>query len=135
MQKGQVSFDLILAIIVALIFVGGIHTLNNQMEGAQRHSAVKNQEKLMALQIHNVVSAAKTMSETDGLIVTFQTKKLLVPGDQFLGECFIDLGANTISYPLDGAPVVVDIPDYGDTSGFSIPASVVCGEALVIEWA
>jgi hypothetical protein len=133
MQKGQISFDLILAITVALIFIGGIQTLNQQMGGMQRHSAVKNQEKLIALQVHNVISTAKTLSDADDLTVSFKTKKLLVPGGQFLEECLIDLGTNKISYTLDGVPVVVNIPDYGDTTGLTLPAGQIhCGELLTI---
>lgn len=138
MQKGQVSFDFILAIIVALVFIGGIQVLNQQMKDVQRYSAVKNQERLMALQIHGVVSTAKTLSDAEYLTVTFQTKKLLVPGEQFLEECSIDFTNKTISYTLnEGMPdeeeILVDIPDYGDTAGLSLPSAPIrCGELITI---
>ena len=133
MQKGQISFDLILAITVALIFIGGIQALNQQMDGMQRHSAVKNQEKLIALQVHRLVSTAKTLSDADDLTVSFKTKKMLVPGEQSLGDCVIDFSTNEISYSLDGVPVVVNIPDYGDTTGLTLPAAPInCGELITI---
>ncbi|MDP6671126.1 MAG: hypothetical protein QGI60_04905 [archaeon] len=133
MQKGQVSFDLILAIIVALIFIGSIQVVNQEMDVLQKYSAVKNQEKLMALQIYGVVSTAKTLSDADNLTINFKTKKLLVPGAQVLEECLIDFVTNTISYTLDETDVSVDIPDYGDTSGLILPTpQITCGEVITI---
>jgi hypothetical protein len=86
----------------------------------------------MALQIYGVVSTAQTLSDADDLTITFQTKRLLVPGAQSLEECLIDFGANTISYTLDETDVSVDIPDYGDTTGLILPAPVNCGELITI---
>jgi hypothetical protein len=133
MQRGQVSFDFILAIIVALIFIGGVQALGGQMEEMQSMAAVRNQEKIIALNVYRLVSTASALEDADRLDVSYGTGKLLVHGEKALQQCTIQLTTTPpqINYALDGAIVSVEIPT-PNTSGLNLPDAVGCGETITI---
>lgn len=132
MRKGQVSFDFILAIIVALIFVAGIQVLSVEIQEMQRASAIRNQEKAIALQLYGIISTANALSDADTLTVEYKTPKLLVPGESPLKSCEITLNANPkIVYDPTGKNIEVPIAEFKDDH-INIANSMKCGETLVI---
>ncbi len=131
MQKGQVSFDFILAIIVALIFIGGMQLLNAEMQEMQKAAAVRNQEKLIALELYRIISTASALGDADNLEIQYKTQKILVPEERTLQECSIDLSAGEISYNLDGETIRVDIPEFND-AGLTRSDQIDCGDILEI---
>jgi hypothetical protein len=141
MQKGQVSFDLILAIIVALIFIGGIQLLNTQMQQMQKESAVKIQERAIALNLYRAIASAHALR--DGYMeVNYKTERLIVPEESALQPCTIDLDSENIAsqatqmqitagYSLDGDMVDWQTSSFND-SGLDVPAQLGCGDTIAI---
>jgi len=131
MRRGQISFDLILAIIIALVFIGGMQLINTQMQEMQKHSAVMGQEKIIALELHRLISVASTLSDADRLEISYGTRRIIVPEEALLQPCDISLSAGTVSYVLEGQIISAEIPEFQST-GISIPSTLQCGEMLVI---
>lgn len=150
MQKGQVSFDFILAIIVALIFIGGMQLLNVQMQQAQKESVVRIQEKAIALNLYRAIAISHALKDADGMEVNYKTGRLIVPEEGALQACAIDLdsqnigppgggvGASqatqmqiTIEYSVGGEIVDWQISNFHN-SGLYTPADLDCGETITI---
>ena len=148
MQKGQVSFDLILAVMVALIFIAGLQVISHSLEAVNTRAAVRSQEKLIAMEIYKIASSSRALQD-GSFTIEYKTRGIIVPGKEYLEQCTIDLGNNTkVSYDLeiDGTTetIQVDIPDFyymemttnegisfEDETGAEI-TSIACGEKLVI---
>ncbi len=132
MKRGQVSFDFILAVIVALVFISGLQLLNTEIQQTQKFAAVRNQEKAIALQVHGIISTAKILDEAGAIVdIEYETVKMLVPGEAILSGCTIDLQNKQVIYNLNGTNVVTNIPDF-DAGNLIIPNQVDCGDMLSI---
>ena len=132
MQKGQISFDFILAVIVALIFVGGMLLVNDQIVETQKAAAVRNQERAIAIQLHSIISSSTALSDADYFEVKYKIPKLLVPEEQELQECNIDLDSRTVEYTLQesGETISVEIPEFAAAG--AMPGQINCGDVLTI---
>tara|TARA_Y100000310_G_scaffold345396_1_gene464439 strand:- start:5367 stop:5780 length:414 start_codon:yes stop_codon:yes gene_type:complete len=133
MQKGQVSFDLILTVIIALIFIGGMQVLNSQMQDSQKVAAVRGQERLIGLHLFHFVANASSLSDADDLEINYTTRKIIVPEESLRQECTVNLENEKIDYNLNGVDVIVDMVGLKTTGIESdVPNNVKCGEVLTI---
>ena len=146
MQKGQVSFDLILAVIVALIFIAGLQVVSGNLKEVNTRASVRNQEKLIAMDIYRIASSSRALQD-GSFTVEYKTPKIIVPGKDLPEACTINLSAGTVSYDLEigttTETISVEIPDFyynemttegisfQDADGTQI-TEIECGEKLVI---
>lgn len=130
MGRGQISFDFILAMVVALVFIGGIQLLGNELQAGQRNAAIKAQERAIALELAEVLNSKAMLKDSSQARVSYEVPKLLVPNESVLQGCEIRIGENEIKvyYPTMANSEVMETVKVKLERGTSIDAN--CGETL-----
>jgi hypothetical protein len=99
MKKGQVSFDIGLAIIALLIVIQGINGITLQMEDSTTEISIRAQEKQIALDLARVLSYKEAIEEkgTDNYSIEYVVPKIFVKDKGYPIECEIEVTADEIS--------------------------------------
>ena len=133
MNKGQISFDLILTIMVVLLFVAEVQLVTSQLQETQKNATVRNQEKAMALNIYSILSTAKALEDGDDVYLKYETDALIAPETSgVVQQCKIDLDEGTITYTRDGETVTSKIPNF-DIGNLTIINRIInCGDKIQV---
>jgi len=95
-KKGQISLDLILAIIITFIFASTMQTIIAGMNESQQEISVINQQKEIGNKILNVLNSEKTFSDSENFNVKYLVPNIIVLGDKESG-CNIAITSSVIS--------------------------------------
>ena len=68
MKKGQLSFDLILAILLALLLVHAIQIVTNNTNLTQQKISIKTQERFIAITLAQLIESQKTLQTPNSTI-------------------------------------------------------------------
>ncbi len=134
MNKGQISFDLILTIMVVLLFVAEVQLVTSQLQETQKNATVRNQEKAMALNIYSIMSTAKALDEDGAKVyLEYKTDALIAPETSgVVQQCEIDLETGVITYTRDGETIVSEILDFDAGNLTIINTTINCGEKIQV---
>jgi len=136
MEKGQISFDLLLTAVVLLVFFGTLTTLTGFLESEERISSVRAQERQILSGIVDIATNAAVLSGGGaGSRATFLVPKIFVPRKKEKQSCTISFdvsqGRARIEAIVDGASIVEE------RNLFFHPrlsyTATKCGENMVIE--
>lgn len=126
MKKGQLSLDLLLTLIVAIIFfnvyIAHVDNLKTQVE----ESALDDSLKTVLLDVYSVTSSAKTFGTT----IVHTTKSINFEQDDQPIECQVTIGNNDIEVRSGSKTVSfvgIDLADITIT-----PNPFTCGERITI---
>lgn len=92
LSRGQISFDLIITLLVALIVLQSSIAVLRNIEITQNEIQIRNQEVYIALEVNRAIEISKTLGPAP-LSLTYQIPKISVLG--FVGR--MDLDANVIA--------------------------------------
>jgi len=130
MEKGQISFDLILIAIVAIVFVGSIALVAGVMGDNAKIDSIRSQERQIGNEIASVLNSATVLTGGNSFSVTYDVPKIRTA--EGILPCSITINADSIL-------ISVNVPDVGDVSStipFAKPAispdSLQCGQTMVI---
>lgn len=130
MRKGQISFDLMLAMVVAIIFVGSIALVAGVIGDNARLDSIRSQEQQIGNELASVLNSATVLTGGDSFSVTYDVPKIRTANG--IVPCIITLNSNDIT-------IVVTDSEIGDiTSKIPFvrpslsPDSLVCGQQMVI---
>ena len=142
MQRGQLSIDLIFAIIVALMFIQVVFGAGEAVQESNAITAVLMQEKRIATEIESFLIASKALDVPGAsLSSSFRTGRILTPYTAGWQDCDITYYAGTgeilVEYTIttDDGTIFVD-----HTQEISMPASTEidpsslngCNQVLVV---
>lgn len=128
-KRAQISFDFILTIVVALVFVGAMQVFVTQIQESQHSLSIRAQQRSALLELYSVASAANALSDADSMHIEFQTPKILAGEKQ--GKCSYIISNNKIavSYEALGETFEEEISVKMPMSGTT---EIPCGENLSI---
>ncbi|MBN2067504.1 MAG: hypothetical protein JW744_03480 [Candidatus Diapherotrites archaeon] len=135
MQKGQISLEFIIAIVVALVVFGSISVVATSMIEMQKASSVRQQLDSVGNGLAAIISTSAVLDDADTALVSYSIPKIAVPGEKELQACNISIdnetGTITLSYSA-GMNAVVE-KAFVNPSGMAItPESATCGGILII---
>ncbi len=146
-MRGQISFDIIFAIIIAFIAVSSIVIVNGEITKMQTQASVRQQLDGIGTGLASVISASEILNDASSAAILIPVPKLMVVGERRTQACDITIagGQITLEYdiidietglavdPLTGRSTVVTVQkDFKVPAGMTVPASVKCGETLAI---
>ncbi|MBN1941282.1 MAG: hypothetical protein JW772_03815 [Candidatus Diapherotrites archaeon] len=137
MNKGQVSFDLIIAIVFTAIFFSGLFFLADDIVALQTDLAVRAQLKEIALNSSQLISAGQTLNTSDiwaanntSFSLNYSVPEILVPGEENIEKCIvgIDTAQGTVTVSFRG---ISETANFVPTT-LSVTNNVKCGEILTV---
>ena len=144
MRKGQVSLDLIIALLAFLVMVQVVLNSTGELEKSQEAISVQNQERAIAETVAGKLSQIPTLSlETaeETAEITFQIPYLMMPGKpkqdcevtQSAGKIKVNYSKNNTDTSDD---IAVEVPFEGFSfSQLACGASVKCSiDAISEDW-
>ena len=140
MRRGQVSFDLILATVAALIAFGSIAAVSNAIIGLQDESSVRQQLDSIGNSLAAVISTAAVLDDADSASISYTVPKIAVPGEEQLQQCDISIANDKITLSYDIVDLETGVPrtvivekKFVDPTGMSInPTQTKCGGTVAI---
>lgn len=80
MEKGQVSFDILLTAIALIAFLGMIAVFTSFLESNGTAGSVRAQERQILLEVSGIVANSRILADSaNGSKITFLVPKILVP--------------------------------------------------------
>jgi sensor histidine kinase regulating citrate/malate metabolism len=120
-NKGQSSFDFIIAIIFAIIFFQAFSIISDQIITMQEETAIRAQTKEIALNTAAIISASQALNETEASFeIAYKTAVVKTLTDR-PKDCKISITASEVQVKLD-----IDPPE---TAVFMKPAGITINKA------
>lgn len=139
MQRGQVSLELVVVIIVAATAVFALALLMQVGVDSQKTILVQNQAKALAHSVSKSVAGLAILQESaSGTTVSIPTEPITVFNPTFLEKCTVEVIGGTVRVQLDWKGNGFNL-DEGDIeisrptvvpNGFSFSSLVNCGNPL-----
>jgi hypothetical protein len=138
-MRGQLSLDLIFAIMFALVAASLLIGVTNSVVERQGEAAIRSQERAIAAEIANVIASAAIISDgIGGNSVSYTSGLLNVPGSSTQGKCSIGIVAEELPCATGEKKVTVsyngisasECAVYSGTITSPLPTS--CGDTLVV---
>ncbi|MDD5162822.1 MAG: hypothetical protein PHD95_01295 [Candidatus ainarchaeum sp.] len=103
-NRGQSSFDFLIAIVFAIIFFQAFSVISGQVIALQEETAIRAQTKEIALNTALIISASQALNERNAdFEIAYQTPKVKTLGDA-PGECTITVTASEVQVKLGTDP-------------------------------
>jgi len=96
MQRGQISIDLIIALIVVIMAAGSMATVLDGYRAGQDKILLENQVRMESLRLSNFITASQAMSDINFYAVE-PISKISYKGNLFYPEIIIRNDLNTIT--------------------------------------
>ncbi|MCX6799068.1 MAG: hypothetical protein NTW59_03170 [Candidatus Diapherotrites archaeon] len=124
MSKGQISLDLLLAIIFALVILVGLNAVSEQATAMQKAVSVRQQLHATGMNVASALSTAAALNDGEsGTTVAITPPLLAVPGEARLQQCDIKI-ADT-GTDLNLSYVIVDIKTGSAETVFALVPFVI----------
>lgn len=124
MKKGQISFDLMFAVISIMLFAQSLNVLAGQMELNQNIISIRTQAKQTANGLAVFAQGMNSISnDADASIsVSYKIPKIIISKEEELENCSVSIGDSTIAVTVTyaGQP----IPAQTTLAAGSIPAGL-----------
>lgn len=127
MQKGQISLDFLITILVATIALSGLGLITISIQETQEEILLTNQLKQTANELSSTITAAQVMQDTN-FYSKIKIDNLIYKNNKFFPIITIDSNKLTISENISGK-------DLNFTKTFYKPAKIIAetnGSYLVI---
>jgi len=129
MHRGQISFDLIMAILFALVFFSAFSVLGTQIVELQKDTAIRLQLKQIALDSSQIISSAKSLENSDSFLLSYDIPKIIVPGESKYKKCSVSISGGTVTASFGN---IQETSAYSEPLGASIPSQIDCGKTLEV---
>lgn len=127
-QKGQLSFDFMLALIAFFIFIASINVISSGISDSANEGGVRSSERVIGMEVAETISAASALK--DGTMnVSLQVKGLEELGKE--GKtCSIQISDNSIT--VSNGKGIDSIVSFKKPSGINVPSTAQCGQAIQV---
>ena len=146
-SNGQISLDIIIAILFAMIFFNSLAVLSEETTKLQQETAIRMQLKQIAIEIPKAVLAAKALDEdpagtegNSGFLLNYEIPKITVPGNNTPEECTIAIDQTektvSVSVVIDSKTITESIGIEAEQDLWRLPNAsqntvpLKCGETL-----
>ncbi|GEM_PF-3291760 len=130
---GQLSLDLCLTIIFAMLFVEQLSIIWAQTNSSATEISITMQEKEIANNLASIITSAAALS--DGKFsIEYTTPKIMEYSEFSPNTCTITINDNdiTVSYEKTDGTVTEAKTSFLKPAGFAVPATAECGETITI---
>ena len=128
MQRGQISFDLMIAFIAMIVFISALQLIFADVETFSEESSLKYQAKKIAYAVADAVTAAKILSDADSASFAYGIPGIRiadVSGQKYETiSCSITVGDDSISVGYGSGGAVETIPF--KNPGYAIASQLNC---------
>jgi hypothetical protein len=134
-MKGQVSLELILAVIVAVMAGSAFSLVGTEIIDTQSEASVRHQLDGIGTSLARTISNAAFLNYADDSEVSVDIPMIAVAGSSALQSCTIRIGggANNNEIDLIYAPKSVTVKKkFVPPAGMTVPAAATCGGTLTI---
>ncbi len=104
MAKGQISFDFMLAVVAALIFIGSLNVVSGQVTAMQSSASIRQQLHSIGLNLAAVLSSSAALDDAGAgyANISYTIPKIAVLGETKLQGCDIEIEGSSLklSYEL-----------------------------------
>jgi uncharacterized protein (UPF0333 family) len=128
MNKGQISFDFIFALIAVIVLISTITLITQSISENQTNSAIYSQAKKISLETARIISLTETIQQYDYEIEYF-IPKIIVPGQNIPLNCEITVNSNKVKVTAGNITAITPIK----RTGLASELKFYCGEKMVIE--
>ncbi len=132
-MKGQVSLELILAVIVAVMAGSAFSLVGTEIIDMQREASVRHQLDGIGTSLASAISNTALLNDGDTVSVSVSIPMIAVVGTGSLQSCTIviggGLGVGTMTLTHDTVTVT---KNYVDPAGMTLPGQAVCGGTMTI---
>ena len=133
MNRGQISFDFMIAIMAALIFVAALQGIAAAMQQSQSGISIRNQETAIAYSISELITNSAAFSDADNFSVEYKIPYLRVFGKSEPQNCSISVSSGSIIVSYSGEEgVFTQSIDIAVPAGVDAMGQTYCGETLSI---
>ena len=142
-MKGQISFDFVMALIIALILIQTLMSFSGNFLANQEKTGIRMQEKQIGNEIHRVLLYAGTLKGSTNLKITHQVPKIFlsgptgnaaeapIPCDITITETDINVVVTPAHYPNIPTGSNAIFQTITNTSGMTLPQTN-CGKTITI---
>ena len=141
MQRGQISIDLILTILVAMLFVQGMAILMTDVAESQQKISIRSQGRAILNEVARLYTLEEELSQSftagtgaeicNTVDITYAVPKIRGIGERRSVDCVIDYVGNqlTLVVTLDSETITVT-RDTTPLDGTTFP--IKCGETVTV---
>ena len=133
MIKGQISFDLILVMIVAVVFVGSIALVVGVIGDNAKIDSIRSQERQIGNEIAEVLNSATVLKGGDSFSVSYDIPEIRTADPADSSNCNISIGTNDITITYTDSELVVtqtSVPFAIESGVISYPQTLQCGQTM-----
>ena len=136
MRKGQISFDLILTMIVAVIFVGSIALVVGVIGDNAKIDSIRSQERQIGNEIASVLNSATVLKGED-FKVTYAVPEIRTADPNDPSDCTIKIATDEIQITYTDSKSIItqtNVPfAIANWTDFDLTTLPTCGGNMVIE--
>ncbi len=96
-MKGQMSFDLIFALLFAMILISSITMITQNISEQQHDNTIKTQLKKISLEVARIILLTKTIEQYDDYEIQYYIPKIIEPGKRTPLDCEIKINQTQVT--------------------------------------
>ncbi|MBN2127437.1 MAG: hypothetical protein JW703_03525 [Candidatus Diapherotrites archaeon] len=125
MNKGQISFDFIFALLVAISLISALAVITQDIAEQQKNASITAQAKKISLEVARIVSLKETIEDYD-YTLSYYIPKINVPGERIQMDCEINVAGNSVTVTAGSITASTPI----QRNGLSNPLTFNCGNKM-----